>query len=81
MSRFQNMNSFCLERTAIEKGFDSNGKQIASLHIWVFGQVENLLALLALLDCLGLKLDAIESYSNEFSVTKSPFFLLQPVMA
>ena len=58
MSRFQNMNSFCLERTAIEKGFDSNGKLIAPLHIRVFGQVENLLALL---DCLGLKLDAIDS--------------------
>lgn len=78
ISKFQNMNSFCLERTAIENGFDSSGKQIAPLHIRVFGQVERLLSLL---ECLGLKLDAIESYSNEFSALDSTVFLLQPVMA
>ena len=78
ISKFQNMDSFCLERTAVEEGFDANGKQIAPLYVRVFGQVEKLLSLLA---CFGLKLDVIESYSNEFSVTKSSIFLLQPAMA
>lgn len=76
ISKFQNMDSFCLERTAIEEGFDSNGKQIAPLYIRVFGQVEKLVSLL---DCFGLKLDAIESDLNYFYDEKSMVYMLMPI--
>lgn len=75
ISKFQNMNSFCLERTAIENGFDSSGKQIAPLHIRVFGQVERLLSLL---ECFGLKLDAIDSDLSCFYSVKSMKYMLVP---
>lgn len=77
ISRFHNNNSFCLERTAVEAGFDSNGKQIAPLPIRVFGQIEKLQSLL---DCFGLKLDKIESYSNEHFAANSSLFVLQAQM-
>lgn len=52
-------------KKSIEKGFDSNGKQIAPLHIRVLGQV---VKLLSLLECFGLKLDASDSDLSFYTV-------------
>ncbi|HDC4358583.1 TPA: DUF2913 family protein [Enterobacter hormaechei] len=65
INKLQNMNSLCLEKKSIEKGFDSNGKQIAPLHIRVLGQV---VKLLSLLECFGLKLDASDSDLSFYTV-------------